>query len=241
MNRNSNTYTFIFAIVMVVVMGTGLAYTAYSLAPLQHANKMQSKMQNILATIGISVDRTEAKAKYEKYIKKELVLNNKGEVVEGVHAFDVDLAKELDKPADEQRFPLFVAEVEGEKFYIIPLRGSGLWDAIWGFIALKGDLNTVAGASFDHAGETPGLGAEIAKDWFGNMFKSERIFDAEGNFIGISAVKGYTQPNNNKDHKVDTISGATITSDGVSAMIQERLKHYLPYFKSLENFNVASK
>lgn len=240
MDRNSNTYTFIFSILMVVVIGTALVYAATSLAPIQSKNVEQEKMQNILATIGITTDRPGAPAKYEKYIEKELVLNNKGEVVEGKNAFEVDLAKELDKPADEQLFPLYIANVDGEKFYIIPLRGAGLWNAIWGYISLKGDFNTIAGATFDHAGETPGLGAEIVKDWFSKMYVNEKVFDADGNLVGVSAVKGYSQPNNNEDNKVDSISGATITSDGVSAMIAERLQHYLAYFKQQENFNVGN-
>lgn len=241
MDRNSNTYTFIFAIVMVIVIGTGLAYTAISLAPVQNENIRQEKMQNILATIGITTDRPGAPAKYEEYIEEELVLNNKGEVLEGQDAFQVDIAKEMDKPAEEQVFPLYVANLDGEKFYIIPLRGAGLWNAIWGYISLKGDLNTVAGATFDHAGETPGLGAEIVKDWFSAMYKNEKIFDSQGNLVGVLSVKGYSQPENNEDNKVDTISGATITSNGVSDMISERLKHYLSYFKKQENFNIVSK
>lgn len=241
MDRNSNTYTFIFAIIMVIVIGTGLAYTAISLAPIQNKNIRQEKMQNILATVGIESTRNEAPEKYKKYIEKEFVINNKGEVQEGQDAFQIDLSKEMSKPADEQVFPLYVANIDGKKYYIIPLRGNGLWNAIWGYISLEGDYDTVAGATFDHAGETPGLGAEIVKDWFSDMYKNEKIFDSQGNLVGILSVKGYSQPENNDDNKVDTISGATITSNGVSAMIVERLKHYLPYFKKQEDFNIVSK
>lgn len=241
MDRNSNAYTFIFAAIMVLVVGTALAYTAISLQPEQAKNVRQEKMQNILATVGIKTTREEAPAKYEEYIEKELVLNNQGEVLEGKEAFNVDLAKELDKPAEEQVFPLYIANVEGRKFYIIPLRGSGLWDAIWGYISLESDVNTIAGATFDHAGETPGLGAEITKNYFSQKFVNEKVFDENGNLVGVSVVKGYTDAGNKDDNKVDSISGATITSVGVSNMIQERLKHYLAYFKTLENFNVASK
>ena len=241
MDRNSNTYTFIFAIIMVIVVGTALAYTATSLAPLQSKNVLQEKMQNILATIGIESDREGAPAKYEKYIEKALVLNNKGEVKEGMDAFSVDLAKELDKPVEEQSFPLYIANVDGKKFYIIPLRGAGLWDAIWGYVSLKEDINTIAGATFDHKGETPGLGAEITKPYFSQKFTNEKIFDADGNLVGVSVVKGYTDAGNKDDNKVDSISGATITSVGVSNMISERLKHYLAYFKKQGNFNAVNQ
>lgn len=241
MNTNSNAYTFIFAAIMVLVIGSTLAYTAISLQPIQQKNVEQEKMQSILATVGIETVREEAPQKYEEFIEKELVLNNKGEVLEGESAFDVDLASELDKPVDEQRFPLYIANIDGEKYYIIPLRGNGLWNAIWGYMSLEGDINTIAGTTFDHAGETPGLGAEITKEYFTQKFVDEKVFDENGNLVGVSVVKGYTDLNNKDDHKVDIISGATITSVGVSDMIQERLKHYLAYFKTLENFNVASK
>src|SRR5690606_1153492 len=124
----------------------------------------------------------------------------------------------------------------GEEYYIIPLRGNGLWNAIWGYVSLKSDANTIAGTTFDHAGETPGLGAEIIKPFFEERFVDEKVFDENGNLVGVSVVKGYTDAGNKNDHTVDIISGATITSVGVSNMIQERLKHYKTYFKSLDNF-----
>lgn len=236
---NTNSYTFIFAIVMVIVVGSVLAFAATSLQPLQYENMRQEKMQNILVTIGVETDRAGAEELYEQYISEELVLNSEGEVLEGVDAFEVDLAKELKKKDTEQNFPLYIAEVEGENFYIIPLRGAGLWNAIFGYIALKDDVNTVKGAVFDHLGETPGLGAEITQEWFRHRFDDEKIFDDEGNFVGISVAKGNASTSK-EDNKVDAISGATITGDGVSNMISERLRHYLPYFKSKTGIEVAN-
>ncbi len=240
MDRNSNSYTFIFSIIMVIVVGSGLAYTATSLKGLQDKNVLEEKMQNILATIGIQTERADAPAKYEQYIQEAIVLNHNGEVVEGVEAFAVDLNKEMDKPVEEQAFPLYVADVDGEKYYIIPLYGSGLWDAIWGYVSLKEDVNTIAGASFGHKAETPGLGAEITKEYFTKRFVDEKVMDESGNMIGVSVVKGYTGGNDKDDSKVDIISGATITSVGVSDMISERLKHYLPYFEKQGNVKVAN-
>lgn len=239
MDTNSNSYTFIFSIIMVIIVGSGLAYTATSLKGLQDKNVLEEKMQNILSTINIKTERAEAPAKYEKYIVESLVLNNKGETIEGADPLSVDLSKEMDKPAEKQAFPLYIANVDGEKYYIIPLYGAGLWNAIWGNISLKADFNTVAGASFGHAGETPGLGAEITKDFFSQQFVGEKVRDESGNMIGVAVVKGYTGGNNKDDNKVDTISGATITSVGVSDMISERLKHYLPYFQKIENTKVT--
>lgn len=236
---NSNSYTFIFAIIMVVVVGVVLAFAATSLQPLQYKNMRQEKMQNILATVGVETDRAGAQAKFEENIKEQIVLNNQGEVLEGVNAFDVDLAKELKKPDEEQKFPLYIADVEGKTYYIIPLRGAGLWNAIFGYIALKDDVNTVKGAVFDHLGETPGLGAEITQEWFRHRFDDEKIFDDNGNLVGVSVVKGNSSASKD-DNKVDAISGATITGDGVSNMISERLRHYLPYFKSKTDVKVAN-
>lgn len=236
---NSNSYTFIFAIVMVVVVGAILAFAATSLQPMQYENMRQEKMQNILATVGIQTEREQAESLYSQYIVEELVLDYEGNVKEGAEAFDVDLAKEIKRVAEEQNFPLYVAEVEGEKYYIIPLRGSGLWNAIFGYISLKDDVNTIKGAVFDHLGETPGLGAEITQEWFRKRFEEEKIFDGDGNFIGVSVVKGNSSQSKD-DNQVDAISGATITGDGVSDMISERLRHYLPYFKSQTDVEVAN-
>lgn len=236
---NTNSYTIIFAVIMVIIVGTALAFAATSLQPLQYENIRQDKMQSILATVGIETDRAGAQELYKKYITEEIVINNEGEIKENVNAFDVDLAKELKKEPFDQNFPLYVAEVEGEKYYIIPLRGSGLWNAIFGYIALEGDVNTIKGVVFDHLGETPGLGAEITQLWFQKRFEDEQIFDKNGNLIGISVVKGYSS-SSKEDNKVDAISGATITGDGVTEMIKERLEHYITYFKNETEMEVAN-
>tara|TARA_R100001369_G_scaffold21881_3_gene39758 strand:- start:62285 stop:63028 length:744 start_codon:yes stop_codon:yes gene_type:complete len=236
---NTNSYTFIFAVIMVVVVASVLAFTATSLQPIQNENVRQEKMQNILATVGIETERSEAEELYNKYITETIALKEDGSVAEGTDAFAVDLARELKKPVNEQVYPLYIADIEGKKYYIIPLRGKGLWDAIWGYVSLKNDVNTIKGAVFDHKGETPGLGAEITQVWFRERFADEKIFDGNGNLIGVSVVKGNVGPSNKEDNKVDAISGATITGDGVSDMISERLQHYLPYFKKQTDIKVA--
>ncbi len=236
---NTNSYTFIFAVIMVIVVASVLAFTATSLQPLQNENVRQEKMQNILATVGVQTERSEAEALYNKYVTETIALNEDGSVAEGADAFEVDLARELKKPVNEQIYPLYIADIEGEKYYIIPLRGKGLWDAIWGYVSLKDDVNTIKGAVFDHKGETPGLGAEITQTWFRERFADEKIFDGSGNLIGVSVVKGNVGPSNKDDNKVDAISGATITGNGVSDMISERLQHYLPYFKQQKDIKVA--
>ncbi len=238
---NTNGYTFIFAIIMVLVVASVLAFTATSLKPLQNENVRNEKMQNILATVGIETSRDSAQALYDQYITETVSLTEDGSVDESVDAFEVDLTKELRRPVEEQIYPLYIADIEGSKYYIIPLRGKGLWDAIWGYISLKDDVNTVKGAVFDHKGETPGLGAEITQAWFQERFADEKIFDENGNLVGVSVVKGSKGNANKDDNQVDAISGATITGNGVSDMISERLKHYLPYFKQQTDVKVATK
>ncbi len=230
MDRNSNTYTFIFAIVMVVVVAAALAFTATTLKPLQAENVRQEKMQNILSTIGINVTRKEASDQFSQFVKEELALKSDGTVNAEVDAFKIELIRETKKSADEQSFPLYIAKKEGKTFYVIPLFGAGLWKEIWGYIALDEDKNTIVGASFDHAGETAGLGAEINQSWYEDQYIGKTILDENNNFVSVKAVKsGVTA---DPKHSVDAISGGTITSDGVSLMIEERLENYLPYFKN---------
>jgi Na+-transporting NADH:ubiquinone oxidoreductase subunit C len=230
MNRNSNAYTFIFAIILVVFVAAALAFTATTLQPLQAENVRNEKMQNILSTIGENVQRDQAQTEFDKYVKQSLALKIDGTVDTEVDAFSLDLKKELSKPADQQRFPIYIAEKDGKTFYVAPLYGAGLWDAIWGYVALSDDENTIVGASFDHKGETPGLGAEINQSWFEDQFVGKMILDENQNFVSVKAVKGGAKADD--IHGVDAISGGTITSDGVSSMIKERLEHYLPYFKN---------
>ena len=243
MSRDSNLYTFLFVGIMIVGIASILAYTSQTLKPMQDENVKNEKMQNILSTVGINVSREEAEKSYKKYIVEELALKIDGSINENINPFsDLNLAKELKKDYEEQHFPLYVAEINSEKYYIIELRGTGLWDAIWGYISLKSDFNTVNGVSFDHKGETAGLGAEITKDWFKESFKDEKIFNSEGELVGITVLKGNNDPNNidKDDHEVDAISGSTITGDGVTDMIYERINNYLPYL-SLVNDKVSMR
>jgi Na+-transporting NADH:ubiquinone oxidoreductase subunit C len=222
---------------MVLVVASSLAFTASSLKDKQNENVRKEKMQNILSTIGISTDRDKAEGLYNQYIKQELALIKDGSNDETVNAFKIEMATETKKPLEQQRFPLYIAEVEEAKYYIVPLRGAGLWDAIWGYIALEGDMTTIKGAVFDHKGETAGLGAEITQDWFQERFVGEKVFDTKGNLVGINVSKTNNDPKDldKDDHEVDAISGATITGDGVTDMILERLTHYLPYLQAKEN------
>ncbi len=229
MNKNSNAYTFIFAIILVVIVATLLAFVSESTKEKRANNVKLEKMQNILSTIGVDVSREESGKIFKDYIKQELSLKEDGSVDAESKAFDIDLKNETKKPSNEQRYPIYIAEKDGKKYYVVPLYGAGLWDAIWGYMSLADDKNTIIGASFDHKGETPGLGAEINQSWFEDQFKGKKIMEGS-DFVSVKVIKGGTPADN--FHGVDAISGGTITSDGVSAMIEERLNNYLPYLKN---------
>lgn len=227
MDVNKNGYTFGFAAVMVVVVAAVLSFAATSLKPMQQKNISQEKMQSILASIGVEVSREGAEEVYGQYISQAIVLKD-GEEVTDLVAFDVELKKEIVKETSERNVPLYIAEKDGDKYYIIPLWGKGLWGPIWGYMALEGDVNTVYGATFDHKTETPGLGAEISTPIFMDQFPGKKIMD-QGEFVGIEVRKGDASG----AYQVDGISGGTITSVGVQDMILNSVEPYLEYLKGV--------
>lgn len=242
---DKNSYTIIFSVIMVIVVGSLLAGVAQGLKSKITLNERFEKMQNILYAMGIdgnegdgditfiSTDKVEEV--FAANIKEQLVIQGDN-VTEDSEAYLIDIKKEATKAKDpdyERRLPLFIGEKDGETLYIIPMRGKGLWDAIWGFVAIDKSY-VVHGVFFDHAGETPGLGAEIKQRYFMDDFEGEQIMSGDA-FKGITVAKGNNDPiNKNKtDNAVDAIAGATITGDGVTAMIKKDVRMYLPYLKSL--------
>lgn len=223
MNRESNGYTFLFATIMVVIVASALAFAATALKPAQEANIKKEKMESILKSFGVD-PKGNAEEAYKKHITSEVVFDKDGNEI-GKEAFTLDIAKEKGK------YPVFNAEKDGKKFYVIPVRGMGLWDAIWAYVSIDENLK-VDGIVFDHKGETPGLGGEIKQDYFQNSFIGESIFDANGNLQGLKVVKGYKGGKDKADGEVDAISGATLTGDGVSEMLVRGLKPYEKYLKS---------
>jgi Na+-transporting NADH:ubiquinone oxidoreductase subunit C len=230
---------------MVVIVGALLAFTASSLAPNIKQNEELEKQQNILYAMGVNendessavfVSTDKVEDLFKKYVSKQLEVQD-GKVIENEKAFLIDVKKEQAnaKSGKVRRLPLFVGSKDGKTFYIAPVRGKGLWDAIWGYVSLDENM-TVQGAIFDHKGETPGLGANITQRFFMDDFIGESLVDAAGNFKGISVLKGNNDPkNDNKtDNEVDAIAGATITGNGVTAMLKADLKLYEPFFKSLK-------
>ena len=154
----------------------------------------------------------------------------------GKEPYLIDVKKQQTRAKNgKSRFlPLFIGKQGEETVYVAPIRGKGLWDAIWGFVALDKDM-VVKGTFFDHAGETPGLGSNIKQRYFMDDFYGERLLTEAGVFKGIKVAKGNNDPKNERkdDYAVDALAGATITGDGVSAMIKKDLKLYMPFFQNL--------
>jgi len=240
----TNGYIFRYAAIMVIIAAALLSTAAMLLKPFQERNVAIDKMGGILVSAKIpDVNSSNAMTFFNEYVKEEIVINQDGDVVdsytggkmEDATAFKIDMKKQLYLKSQGQPYelPLYVIEKDGTKLFIIPFRGVGLWGPLWGNMALNDDLNTVVGVTFDHKGETPGLGAEITTEDFTKQFVGKKIFDDQNQFTSIMVVKGGvgTLPQNQRIHGVDAISGGTITCNGVNDMIRDILESYLPYLE----------
>lgn len=241
---DGNGYTILFATIMVVVVGGVLAGLATGLKPAIKENERFEKQQNILYAMGVNeniegeggvnfIPTDKVEAEYDKYIKEAYIIQS-GKITQSDEAFTVDMKKQSKLPKNERKMPLFVGEKDGQKFYVVPMYGKGLWDAIWGYVALDDNL-VVQGVYFDHKGETPGLGANIKERYFMDDFTGEQIM-SKTQYSGITVAKGNNDPKNERkeDNKVDALAGATITGDGVSAMIKSTLKNYVPFIQDFK-------
>lgn len=219
LNTNSNAYTITYAAIMVIIVAFLLAFVNSALKTKQEENvKMDTKKQ-ILSALNIknveNVNET-----YAKYVKEDRLVSADGQLGETVE--DKDFSTSYEKEVKGGRLHIFVCDVDGETKYVIPVYGAGLWGAIWGYVALNEDKNTVYGTYFSHASETPGLGAEIATEHFQSLFVGKKTFD-NGN-VALSVVKNGKVEN--PDFQVDGISGGTITSNGVDAMLKGCIENY---------------
>jgi Na+-transporting NADH:ubiquinone oxidoreductase subunit C len=242
MNVQSNSYTFIYSSIIVVVVATMLALAATALKPAQERNVEIEKKQNILSSVRIASTRQDVQKLYDTYITDSYALNSKGEKVKGVDPFTLNLREELKKPQEKRNLPVFECTIGDSLFLVIPVYGKGLWGPIWGYVSLVRDkrphadsviyipYKKIYGAIFDHKGETPGLGAEINQTFFQIPFRNKIIFDSKGNFKSVKVVKGGADKT--ALNEVDAISGGTITSKGVQAMLDTCLTSYQTYFKS---------
>lgn len=217
---------------MTVISAVLLAMSSEGLKPFQDANVALEKRTNILASVKRKgLDKKSINDIYSKQVQ-ELVINSKGDVLDGEKAFGIVLKEELAKHDADRKLPLYIyTEKDGSKYYVLPTQGTGLWGPIWGYVSVTSDFNTVYGAFFDHKGETPGLGAEIGNEPFQEQFTGKKILDENNQFVSVRVFKKGTSGSTAKVNYVDGISGGTITSKATDKMISDWLKLYLPYFE----------
>lgn len=226
LNTNSNSYTIIYSIVVVIIVAFLLAFVSKGLEERSNANERIDKKQQILAALNVrNTSKDSVEQIYESIVKQDLIVKQTGETVSTKDGFNVDR-----KDMTPTKLPFYICQKEGATKYVIPMVGKGLWGSIWGFVALNEDGKTIYGAYFSHESETAGLGSLIKDQPFQDQFQGKQAFSADGQ-VAVNIVKaGKVQ---NKDTEVDGITGATLTSNGVNAMVQEYLKLYAPTLAKL--------
>ena len=226
MSSNSNVKTFSFAVVLCLIVSFGLTFAAEGLKEYQELNVKVDKQKNVLKALGLL-------EKGKSYSTNELL-----ELYEsGVVAAWVDESGLLNFDSGDDNKQLFLYVKEGRvESYAIPISGYGLWSTLYGYFALKGDGETVAGITFYEHKETPGLGGECEAPWFQNNFINKKIVDMENKFVSIGIFKGKVSegiPSNKQINYVDGISGATITANGIQAFLKKDLLRYEAFSKRL--------
>ena len=229
LNTNSNTYIIAYSCVLVVIVAFLLAFVSSSLKPIQDVNVALDKKKQILAALNIrNLSDQESAQKYGEVIDSDDIIDADGNVVRQGEKGGEDTGFVLNS-ADYKagKLAIYNCTIEGKKKYVIPVYGMGLWGPIWGYIAVNEDGNSVYGAYFNHEGETAGLGAEIkdSKKWQ-DLFIGKKIYDDKGK--AILSVKKSSEIKD-KSCEVDGVTGATLTSVGVSDMLQEGFAKYKKY------------
>ena len=231
LNTNSNSYIIAYSCVMVVVVAFLLAFVSSALKPTQDVNVALDKKKQILAALNIrNLSDEQSSDEYAKVINADAVIDEQGNVT-NPGTKGGEKAGFLLNSADYKagRLAIYDCTVEGKRKFVVPVYGMGLWGPIWGYIAVNEDGNTVYGAYFNHEGETAGLGSEIkdSKAWQ-DLFKGKTIYDADGK--PVLCVKK-TSEIKDRSCEVDGVTGATLTSVGVSNMLQEGFAKYRNYLK----------
>lgn len=243
--QQSNTYIITFSVILTVILGFLLSGTSQVLGPMQkEAIALDNKKQILGALIPgeeiAAMTPKEVNEYYENRISSIVVDIDGKEVTEqdgvAVTAETVDVAKNYKKPKEERLFPVYIYHAEGNPDdvanYVLPLYGAGLWNSIWGYLALDTDMNTVGGITLAHAGETPGLGARITESEVQSRYVGKKIYDESGNLESVDMQKGEGIDYSDNPHKVDGMSGATITAKGVNNMLRNYLGYYEAYIET---------
>jgi Na+-transporting NADH:ubiquinone oxidoreductase subunit C len=224
----------IYSGVLTIVCGGLLALAAEGLKEKQQFNIDMEQKKNILSTVIVLDEGVDVNNLYSKRVKA-FVVDYQGNVKDGMQPKDVSLATEYKKAPADRLLPVyeFKNETDSSKtdYVVLPVFGYGLWNNIWGFVALKSDLNTIQGVKFQHAGETPGLGARIESDQeVQDRYKGKTIYD-DGKLVSVTMMKGEGQDYSDELHQVDGMSGATLTAKGVNNMLKDYLASYENYLK----------
>ena len=227
-NTNSNVYTIVYASVMVIIAAFLLAFVASVLKSPQEANVANDKRGQILSSLNIR-NVNDVTDEYDKVILHDLILDVNGQVIKEDGGFQVESKDITAKNPADKKLPLYVAKVNNDTIYVVPLYGRGLWGGISGYLALKKDFDTVFGSYFTHESETAGLGARIVEEEFQEKFIGKKAF-SDSTFQKVALV--LSKKIENPEHEVDAITGATLTSNGVSEMFQTSLLPYQKFFSA---------
>ncbi len=239
MAKKSNSYVIIYTIILTVVCGSLLGFASQALKPFKEANEAFDTKKNILGT---AIDLTGKSAKdvekiYTDNVIASYVVDASGKKLD-IGVDKVSVPDEYVKPLAERKLPVYEladpAEPGKTAYYVFPMWGFGLWDSIWGYVALKADLATIQGTVFLHKGETPGLGARIAEDEIQSRFKGKSILEG-GKLAVVEMQKGEGNDYSGEPHKVDGMSGATITARGLNDMLKQYFEAYKGYLSSKGN------
>lgn len=231
LNTNSNSYTIIYSIIIVVLVAFLLAFVFQALKPMQDANVALDKKKQILNSLNIrDLNNEDAAAKYQEIVLADEIIDEQGNVLEkGEQGGENNGFKLNSADFKNGKLALFVCKVNGQTKYVIPVYGMGLWGAINGYVAINADKSTVFGTYFDHDSETAGLGAEIKDNraWQ-NQFQGKKLFAQDPHKIALAVSKKVEDPST----QVDGITGATLTSNGVTEMLQTCLGAYMNFLKA---------
>lgn len=231
--RQSNLYIVLYAAAITIVCGGALAIASQTLKPLQDANIELERKKNILATVMELKEGDDVVKLYASRVK-ESVIDFQGNVKAGMKASQVVIAEQYKLKPEERLLPIYEFRNQTDTTKIenavMPVYGYGLWNNIWGFVALQSDLNTVQGVKFEHAGETPGLGARITSDDIQVRYKGKKVFEGD-KIMSVQMQKGEGMDYSADPHKVDGMSGATLTGKGVNNMLTDYFSCYKNYLK----------
>ena len=244
----SNTYIIVFTAIMTIIIGGALSLANQLMKPAQTRSiKLDTRTQILNAVMDLQKG-DDILAIYDDRIDgfvvnisgDEITADSKGNPIQ---ADKVNIIRNFKKKPEEREYPVFKFTSKDDPLkieaYIFPVYGNGLWNNIFGFVALESDLNTIKGVSFGHVGETPGLGARITESEIEDRYIGKKIFDNQGKFMSVTMLKGEKKdPSMFGPHEVDGMSGATITARGLNAMLKEYLRDYEAFIKKIQRQEV---